>query len=300
MARDIFPRCLFVACLTICLASSTNGQEQRTAPQQQTAPLPRPQEQPVLHPHIKTILEIWEKQGQKTNKLEANHSRFVYDYTFGVEKRAQGKVYYEGPDKGRIDIQPWKDDAGKVNPNGPQGKQYKIQADKEERWICDGVQIFAIDEERKEVATVVIPPEGRGQNIVNGPLPFLFGMTEEQAKKRYLLSLGPRHDPQKGVIHLVAKPLWRRDAENWKEAQVILSTETFLPQAIRLIHPGNTAETVYVFTDYKVNKSEPFGGIFGGGGPFKPNLRGYSVIRQNVGAVPPGQQSQSQGPTSRN
>jgi len=142
------------------------------------------------------------------------------------------------------------------------------------------MQVLAIDEDRKEFQRFPIPVENRGQNIADGPLPFLFGISEEKIRMRYHITLhndpaqGGQHNLQAGIIHLRVKPLWQQDAANWSRAEVMLDAKSYLPKAIRLIHPGENAETVYVFYDVKRNAGR---GVFAlwRGSPFEPKLTGY-------------------------
>ena len=53
-----------------------------------------------------------------------------------------------------------------------------------QRWICTGKQIFIIHDDTKIYDKIDIPAQQQGKNIMNGPLPFLFGLKAEQAKAR--------------------------------------------------------------------------------------------------------------------
>ena len=143
-----------------------------------------------LPPALEEILKNWERESKKINKLEGNHTRYWYDDVFQVEKHSEGKFYYEQPDKGRIDITPLE------IPKGAQGRKknakgipYQLKPGDNQRWICDGNRIFSIDEHEKTYEVYPIPLDRRGANIMEGPLPFLFGMPAKVAKKRYFLKL---------------------------------------------------------------------------------------------------------------
>ena len=104
---------------------------------------------------------------------------------------------------------------------------------------------------------------------MNGPLPFLFGLKAAQAEQRYHLSLGSMHWPQGRVekladgttknwppqLHIVAVPKLEVDAREWCRAEVQLDARTSCPQAIRLLNPQKTMETVYLLPseNMKVN-----------------------------------------------
>ncbi len=247
------------------------------AERQERPPLAEPQAQ--VPEELLYILTNWEMAGDATKKLEGKHRRYIYDYVFNVEKWAEGEFYYESPDKGRIDImvpKNFKEDQTRER----DGKVFTIQKDKAERWICDGTQVLAIDEERKEFQRVPIPVQNRGKNIADGPLPFLFGISKEKLMMRYNISLhddpqqGGQHNLDQGRIHLRVQPLWQQDAANWQMAEIMLDAKSYLPHAVRLMHPGGNAETVYVFYDVKRNASRNVFAVWQGD-PFVPRLSGY-------------------------
>ncbi len=145
-----------------------------------------------LPQELEAELLQWANATKDIPKLEGEHTRWIYDHVFQVEKRAIGSFYYEAPDKGRIDLEPDpKVHPGAVNSNkiGKNGKPFTIQPDQAEKWICDGQTIMQINDDEKTYESIQIPPQNQGHNIMDGPLPFLFGMPPEQAKKRFWLKL---------------------------------------------------------------------------------------------------------------
>ena len=263
--------------------TSEVGSSQNTGPGKQTRRLPRPQKTPVLQlqnlpPELEKILADWEIASAKIKKLQGEHYRYVYDYVFMVEKRSQGLFYYEAPDKGRIDLVGRKVRSGtvavKLDPNTGKQVKLKVEADRPEKWICDGQQISMVNVIDKTVERFPIPPENKGASIIDGPLPFLFGMPAEKAKRRYFLKL--LKSPSQSQIWLEARPRWRQDAVNYRQAKVILDKKTFLPVAVQLIDPPGTKETVFTFLNLEPNKRRR---IFGGN-PFNPWLRGYRIVQK--------------------
>src|SRR5690606_19119910 len=117
--------------------------------------------------------------------------------------------------KGRLDIKP-ADIKGEVSlMKGKDKKPFKLQADRAERWICDGESIWQVNDATRQVDIFKIPEENQGQNIMDTPMPFLFGMPPEKAKMRYQLQL-VRDDPKEAMIRVL--PRWPGDAADWKEA----------------------------------------------------------------------------------
>lgn len=242
---------------------------------------PAPAARQPINPQLWQELQNWEQKTKNYVKLSGGHRRFVYDSVFQVEKRSDGDFYYEAPDKGRIDIKQVDIPAGaKSQKLNAQGKPYSLQSDIPEKWICDGKQIAQANDERKEYMIHKIPKQDQGINIMDGPLPFLFGLPARKAVERYDFTLLPQTDDRS--VWLKVLPRRRQDSVNWKEAEVILDRSTYLPRAVKLINPAGTTETVYSFKDLKINEHAVISTIFGRGNPFdiKRTLRGYKEIKQ--------------------
>lgn len=250
---------------------------------------PAAPEPPQLSRELERVLRQWEQKSSNIRRLEGAHKRWVYNNVFLVEKRSIGKFYYQAPDKGRLDIEADKSDEGTINPKN----NMKVESDTPEKWISTGREVLRISEESGTYHRFEIPPERRGQNIIDSPLPFLFGMKAEQAKIRYQLQLGGLHGriyEGRPVVHILAKPNWKQDQQQWKQAQVLLDAETYLPMAIKLIDVSGSTETVYAFKDVKAN--EPFReGLFNRvWDPFQVNLAKLKQVElPNPGAPPPPQ-----------
>ncbi len=260
---------------------------------------PRPQNAELqvqnLPPELEKLLLAWSQKSAQVQKLQGTHHRYVYNTVFMVEKRSEGVFYYEGPGKGRIDLTPAEIAKGEVSKRlDKDGKPFKVQPDRSERWMCDGNDIWQVDDMTKQVNIYPIPKENQGQNIMDGPMPFLFGMPPEKAKRRYHLKLVHESDEQ-AVIEV--HPRLAVDAANWRRASVILDKRNnlYLPRAVQLIDPSGNLETVYTFGEFQVNKDGRnwLMKVFGAGeaDPFRPKLKGYAfkvhAIRENPPADGP-------------
>ncbi len=264
-----------------------------------------PGNQPVVvNPEeLERVLKEWEEKTARITKLRGQHQRYEYDYVFLQEKRAVGSFWHESPDKGRIDfnvdVQPSIPPGGVNNAKrGPQDQPFQVVAETPTMWVCDGSEILQVDIDGKTFDKIVIPVPSRGENIMDGPLPFLFGMKAEKLKNRYQMSLGEMHGTQdregRPIYHLVASPLLQEDARNWKRAEVRLDAKYCLPVAIRLIDPGGNKETVYVFPLRDMKANSAWDALMPN--PFKPRLSGYKL--QQAQQAPP--QRQQNVPPLRN
>ena len=192
---------------------------------------------------MERLLADWEQKSVRISRLRGKLTRFVYDSVYLVEEKSDGEFWYEAPDRGRMDFEAVElpEPAISRDKKDRNGKPYALESGANERWICTGKEIYLIHDDQKLYDLVKIPPQQQGRNIVNGPLPFLFGMKAEQAKRRYVLSFGKRHRPSERVVeaedgtkrrlpvvyHVVATPLLEVDANEWSERKCCCTTTSF-------------------------------------------------------------------------
>lgn len=231
-----------------------------------------------LDPRLEDLLAQWSKASEGIKRLEGEHTRIVYDELSETERRSDGKFSYEKPDKGRIEIVPVEPTAAlkkarakevadakaqkrksgvrtKLTQDGqPTDEPYDLQPDQQELWCCDGQRVYSLDLAKKEALVAQLPADMQGRNIMDSPLPFLFGMPPEKAKQRFELSFSRPFEPQSGKAYLKILPRLKTDASTWIQATVILDLEQFLPMAVQLVDPAGTKITVYSFTNFTVNK----------------------------------------------
>ncbi|HUG93497.1 MAG TPA: PASTA domain-containing protein, partial [Planctomycetaceae bacterium] len=159
-----------------------------------------------------------------------------------------------------------------------------LQLDQQERWICNGETIWRIDDTKQEVEIFPLPEEARGKNIIDGPLPFLFGLPPEKAKLRFEFELKRETANE---VWLRIRPRLSHDAQNWSVAEVMLMKDkNYLPSAVKLIDPAGNEETVYAFERDKL-KIGPQRGLlpvpWGRKDPFDPDIpRGYKVTQHRL------------------
>ena len=301
----------FIAAITIitvcCLSSALQAQSKQPV-RQSVTPVSRTQtdEPPAraqvelkndhlnqnvqpLTPELEHLLSDWAASSDKIKRLEGDHLRRVYDLVYEVEKLSQGRFYYETPDKGRINITPveitqkmlqQRKDGEVMTKKCKDGTPFELKSDQEECWSCDGLRVFELDVVKKEARVAQLPVDMQGKNIMDSPLPFLFGMPPEKAKRRFEMSLIRPIDPRSGKVSLHILPRLPQDAASWASADVILDLKTFLPIAVQLVDPAGTKITVYSFSNLKVNENKFFDSLFDKQDPktrFTPDLRGFNV-----------------------
>jgi TIGR03009 family protein len=244
---------------------------------------------PKLSPEVEKVLKDWELHTSQFQTMTVEFSRFTYDRVFEVEKRAEGTVAYKAPDRGNYVISGAKIARGeKSKKKNKNGVPYELKSDDPERWVCNGKEVIQINEKVKPPTyeKVTIPPESQGQNIIDGPLPFLFGMKAERAKSRYRDIKLLKSD--EGEIWLQVRSFEEQDSNAWETAVIIIDAAKYVPKAVKL-KDITGKETVHVFKNVVLNQKK---GIFDKD-PFNPNLKGYKQI------IHPDVSKSSQPPAAR-
>lgn len=245
-----------------------------------------------LPPALETILRDWETKSSQIKFLHGSHTRTVYNLVFQEERVAKGKFFLQTPDKGRIDLVGEKPKAGVKSARiGLNGEPFHIVPDRSEKWICTGDEIVMVDDEQKTYQPIPLPEEAKGTNIINTPLPFLFGMKADDAKRRFHFELNK--ETKENAV-LIIHPKMEADLQNYKKAFVILDKSTYLPTAVKLIDPTANLETVYKFEAVKINDNgirAKIGEVLGWRDKdiFRPDLKGqgYKLVLPPAPEAPP-------------
>lgn len=276
--------CAFVG--TLLTGWAVAQQPAGSAPKAQRPPAAVMQVEAV-DPKLDALLKAWERKTAGIKTLHGEHLRREFNNVFQVEKQSEGFFYFEAPDKGRIDMKGVVPKPGAVGrKQGANGQPFRLEAGMDQWWISNGQQIVVVDPPQKQFERMPIPPEMQGTNIVRSPLPFLFGMKAEDAKKRFQLTLA-QESPEAAVIDVV--PRTKVDAQNYSQARVYLDKETYVPYAVRLIDPAGSGSTEYLFYKEKLKINQP--GVLDRIGlqdPFNPRLLGFKEIQApNAGEQQP-------------
>ena len=208
---------------------------------------------------IDALLAKWEKESGKIERYRCDFERWEFDPVFGPPNPDQEKVYstgrivYFAPDKGMFKVGTTKT---YVQPRKKGEKiHWEENKDPGEKWICDGKSIFEFDGKNSKVIERPLPPNVQGKDIVDGPLPFLFGAKADKIKARYYLrNVTPAKT--KGEFWLEAWPKYRGDAMNFKKVTVIISQSNFLPSAMEVCDPSWNPTERNIRTSFQFNNAE--------------------------------------------
>ena len=256
--------------------------QQGPQPTAKDGPAPKVVMQPISE-EMKKLLHEWEQETKGVKSLSCPMTRYEFDSVFAKETRSTGTLYFENPDKGRIDFEP-ADKERLAIPSGrqdAQGKPFKVLPGTSSKWICTGKMIYILDMTSKSYDRIQIPPQMQGQNITQSPLPFIFGMKAQDAMKRFAMRFGQFNDPtgaknpDRKIYHIVANPLQPNVAREYIQAEIILDAATFRPLNLRTVDPSGNKETVYSFNLAKLKEQVGWGLT----NPFKdPQLIGWELM----------------------
>jgi len=234
----------------------------RIAPQELKRPFPLPSVREQRH--LDAVLTQWEAKSKEIKKFKCDFKRWEYNQTFMQDPNvfwtySTGRIQYGQPDKGFFEVV----QKGQYTKPAKLGSKvtYPMKPG-EEKFICDGISLYEYDFNQKVLIQRDLPPGMRGKSVLEGVLPFLFGVKKRELNQRYWLKVLPLPRQPK-LIAIDTYPKWPADAANFSRATVYL-TRAYVPDGLRLEMPGGHEQTSYKFS------KNPLGiGIL----PFpKPNL----------------------------
>ncbi len=216
------------------------------------------------------VLAAWQQQSGKVVTFSCPFDRLEYVAAFGPVINGQlaplnknkGELTYAKPDKGSFqitEIYTYKEQPAPAdNPQAPKRGDWVKQPDAiGEHWVCDGKSIYEFRANQKQVIERPLPPQMIGQNIIDGPLPFLFGADAEKLKQRYWMKVNDKDntDPTHQVW-ITALPRFQQQAADFSQVDMILDRARQLPRAMQVTLP-NKDRHVYVFQIEQAKVNNP-------------------------------------------
>ncbi len=205
------------------------------------------------------VLEAWQNKSTQIKTFSCSFERYEYDIAFGPDpakyavdgqdiplNKNKGELSYQRPDKGSFQIIEINTFQAQTTPGqqAPTAAWIKKADAIGEHWVCDGQSVFEYRHDQKQLVERPIPPNMRGQAIVDGPLPFLFGAEAAKLKERYWMRIAASRDPNE--IMLQALPRYQQQAADFSQVDVILDRNMLLPKAMQ-VHMPDRNRHVYIF-----------------------------------------------------
>jgi TIGR03009 family protein len=208
------------------------GTSPGTAPGQPGAPPAAPPAAPA--PADKVLdgyLLRWEQEMQKIQTLGAQLERVEIDRTLETKQTFSGYAYYmksgTGPTALNMAML-------KMWPKG------KTENDFSEKFVCTGTYLYQFNPAEKEIKAYELPKPKAGQVADDNFLSFLFGMKAEQARQRYDMQL---EKEDQYYIYVKILPRTPADKADFKQAQIVLAKDSFLPAQLWFEQVNNSEVT---------------------------------------------------------
>jgi TIGR03009 family protein len=200
------------------------------------APAPAPREaapkQPVNPAMMNWLLEEWEKQSRRLKSLDVTILRIDDSPAWGDKDYYEGRALFKAPNLAFIDFNMIKQDANKKPMRDPATKKFITTP--YERIVCTGTEVWQYRSDVQQVTIFPLQKNEQQKAIEEGPLPFLFNMRADDARKRYQMTLMSKDDKSYGVS---IKPKLDVDKESFSLAFVNLDKDYLLPIRIVMKSP---------------------------------------------------------------
>ncbi len=212
-----------------------------------------------IQKYLNDVLAAWENSTKGIERFQCKFSRWQFDPAktndpAAFSTAASGVLRYLKPDKGLFKVEELL--FRKQKPNGQWGYD-KIPDQYGEWWICDGENVHLYDQTQKVAKKYPLPPNMRGAEVFNSPLPFVFGVDAQKVNSRFWVR--PLQPPNNNVILLEAYPKHQSDAMNYHHVSIYLDRKDILPKSIVIYmtnwtpQPQNDFKEVFEFSDREVN-----------------------------------------------
>lgn len=196
------------------------------------------------------MLQAWETQSKGTKTLECQFQRWHYDLMAAPAGRhatkSTGAIKYASPDRGLFKVDQLQSYDGEVDGKPQYSEKPGIYG---EHWVCNGEELLEFDHAKKECRVQQLPPEMRGKQIFESPLPFVFNLDAAQIRDRYWVR--QVQAPKPGIILVEAYPKRQEDRSQYKLVQIALNEKTFLPEALLMYAPNFDLRTAAKWDHYE-------------------------------------------------
>jgi TIGR03009 family protein len=185
-----------------------------------------PQAAPPLNPNdnpLPALLAQWEAKMKGINAIEATVERTTTDGVTHNQEIFEGTAKLLRPDRADLFIKK------KDNP--------QIY----ERFLFTGTYLYQFLPTQKLVRVHTVPQRAPGQAAIDDNfMGLLFGMSAQEAQRRYELRLVPKPGDN-WWYYIYVKPRTPTDRAEFSEARLVLSQQTFLPRQIEFVDPAGNA-----------------------------------------------------------
>ena len=199
------------------------------------------------------LLAGWEGQSAKLQTLEVDLYRIDKNLAWEDEEHFAGHAAFKNPDLAYIDYRKVKLQVApdpKVKGKRtftPIIKKNQFDSTPFQTILCTGKEVWDYRWDVKQIVVWTLDRDARKRALDEGPLPFLFHMRSQDAKRRYMMSLRLQNE-KRSLVEIL--PLLKDDKDVFSTAWVELDRVFLLPTRIILISPDKTKRQ-----DFRLSKS---------------------------------------------
>ncbi|WP_165226567.1 outer membrane lipoprotein-sorting protein [Aquisphaera insulae] len=226
--------------VTIAGASHAVGQEAEQAPapaggaQQPAAAADRAGDPAKMD----DILKKWAKQSTLLKTLEVIILRTDDTPAWGTVEYYEGRALFKSPNLAFIDFKKIKTDDQKRPVKNAQGA---YDSEPNERIVCTGTEVWQYKCDTKQIFIFPLEKNDQKKAIEEGPLPFLFNMRADDAKRRYDMTF-IKEDPKADAYIVRIVPKLKEDMESFSTAFISLDRKFMLPVRILMLSPDGKSK----------------------------------------------------------
>lgn len=245
---------------------------------------------------VAQVLEAWTQAGKNIRSLNCRIRRYQYDSVWQVETRGRGRLYFEAPHMGLLELQPATIASGERSTrNRKDGQPYELVADEPITYHWSRKQLTKVNPTRTEYERFAIPEAFLEEKTVRtvssfdviwtmygSPRRALPGLIEtdlESLSNRFDWSIVSRNDQQ---ILLSGRTVEAEERRHFSALQVVLDARTYLTKATKTIDSTGTRETVCIFEDVRANEPRRLDAA-----SWEPKLQDYYELSGPRPAPPP-------------
>ncbi len=222
------------------------------APPAQGQPTPaeaQPDAPPVDPAKMDKLLQLWERQSSLLKTLDATILRTDIVPAWDEVEYYEGRAIFKSPNLAFIDFRKIKQDDDRKPVKDPKTKAWVSSP--EERILCTGDEVWQYKSDTKQIFIYPLDEGQAEKAIEEGPLPFLFNMKAEAAKKRYVMTLMSEDEKAYGISFTPRSDV---DKKGFSQAFIQLDRKQLLPTRILLVSPDGKSKKDFQLVKFRLNE----------------------------------------------
>ncbi len=197
------------------------------------------------------LLELWEEKSAQLKTLDVKIFRVDKNPAWEQVDYYEGRALFKSPNLAFIDFNKIRQDEKQKPVRDPRDNT-KWVSTPFERIVCTGQEVWQYKSDTQQIFIFPLGKNEQKKAIEEGPLPFLFNMHAEDARKRYQMSLISEDAKTYGVS---IKPKLPEDQESFSLAFVNLDRRYLLPVRIVMNSPDGKSQKDFRLGSMYPNKA---------------------------------------------